>query len=163
MATRGVLAVDPAWLEPVTLRIEGDCPGEARSDVRIRGHEVVIDEPPERRGTDQGPAPTELQIAALIGVANVILRRLARRDGVALRHLKVQAEAELDRRGVWLHEPVALPWRSIRLALTLDTDADDERLAVWREDLARFSPVHVTLRAAGVPIAEHWTRTASAG
>lgn len=163
MTTRGVLAVDPAWLEPVTLRIEGDCPGEARSHVRIRSHEVVIDEPPERRGTDQGPAPTELQIAALIGVTNVILRRLARRDGVLIRYLKVEAEAELDRRGVWLHEPVALPWRSIRLSLAIDTEADDERLAVWREDLARFSPIHVTLRAAGVPIEEHWTRATSVG
>lgn len=159
MTERGVLAIDPNWLKPVTLRIAGECPGEARSHVRIRSHEVIIDEPPERWGSDQGPAPTELQIAALIGVTNVILRRLARRDGVAIHALTVTAEAELDRRGVWLSEPVASPWLSIRLILALATDANDARLAVWREDLARFSPIHVTLRAAGVPIDETWLRS----
>jgi len=162
MATPGPLtsplAVPPEWLEPVTLRLEGDCPGYARSDVRVRGHVVTIDEPPERDGTDAGPAPTELMIAALIGVCNVILRRIARRDGIALHHLNVTAAAELDRRGVWLAEPVDMPWRQIHLTLTIATDADDDRLALWRADLGRFSPIHATLRAAGTLITEDWIR-----
>ncbi len=162
MATPGPLpsplAVPPEWLEPVTLRLEGDCPGYARSDVRVRGHVVTIDEPPERDGTDRGPAPTELMIAALIGVCNVILRRIARRDGIALHHLNVAAAAELDRRGVWLAEPVDVPWRRIHLTLTIATDADDDRLALWRADLGRFSPIHATLRAAGTLITEDWIR-----
>ncbi len=162
MATPGPLpsplAVPPEWLEPVTLRLEGDCPGYARSDVRVRGHVVTIDEPPERDGTDRGPAPTELMIAALIGVCNVILRRIARRDGIALHHLNVAAAAELDRRGVWLAEPVDVPWRRIHLTLTITTDADDDRLVLWRADLGRFSPIHATLRAAGTLITEDWIR-----
>ncbi|WP_342358972.1 OsmC family protein [Terrarubrum flagellatum] len=157
MAERGVLEVDPEWLKPVTLRISGNCPGEARSHVKIRSHEVVIDEPPERRGTDQGPAPTELQIAALIGVTNVILKRLARRDGFTIDDLVVDAEADLDRRGVWLREEVARPWIEIRLRISLATNADDERVTIWRDDLARFSPIHATLRAAGTPIIEDWS------
>lgn len=162
MATPGPLtsplAVPPEWLEPVTLRLEGDCPGYARSDVRVRGHVVTIDEPPERDGTDRGPAPTELMIAALIGVCNVILRRIARRDGIALHHLNITAAAELDGRGVWLAEPVDIPWRQIHLTLTIATDADDDRLALWRADLGRFSPIHATLRAAGTLITEDWIR-----
>ena len=98
----GPLVDDPALLEPVTLRIAGDCPGYALSRVRVRGHVVAIDEPPERGGTDEGPAPTETLVAALVGVSNVILRRIARRDGIAIRTLSVAAEAVLDRRGVWL-------------------------------------------------------------
>ncbi len=152
------LAVPPEWLGPVTLRLEGDCPGYARSHVRVRNHVVTIDEPPERDGTDEGPAPTEMMIAALIGVCNVILRRIARRDGIALHHLAVAAAAELDRRGVWLAEPVAVPWRHIHLTLTIATDADDDRLASWRADLGRFSPIHATLRAAGTLITEDWIR-----
>lgn len=158
MNERGKLVVAPELLGPVTLRIEGDCPGYARSHVRVRDHVVTIDEPPERDGTDEGPAPTEMQIAALIGVTNVILRRLARRDGVAIHALHVAAEAELDRRGVWLAEPVAVPWRQIRLVLSIATDADDDRLAIWQEDLPRFSPIHTTLRAAGTLLTEEWVR-----
>ncbi|MFN8722076.1 MAG: OsmC family protein [Rhodospirillales bacterium] len=154
----GPLVDDPALLEPVTLRIAGDCPGYALSRVRVRGHVVAIDEPPERGGTDEGPAPTETLVAALVGVSNVILRRIARRDGIAIRTLSVAAEAVLDRRGVWLAEAVGNPWREVRLVLTIDTDADDARLAVWTGELMRFSPVHALLTAAGTPVTMRWER-----
>lgn len=154
----GPLVDDRALLEPVTLRIAGDCPGYALSRVRVRGHVVAIDEPPERGGTDAGPAPTETLVAALVGVTNVILRRIARRDGIAIRALSVVAEAVLDRRGVWLAEAVGNPWREVRLVLTIDTDADDARLAVWAADLMRFSPIHTVLTAAGTPVAMRWER-----
>lgn len=156
----GPLVDDPALLEPVTLRIAGDCPGYALSRVRVRGHMVAIDEPPERGGTDEGPAPTETLVAALVGVTNVILRRIARRDGIAIRALSVVAEAVLDRRGVWLAEAVGNPWRAVRLAITIDADADDARLAVWADDLMRFSPIHTVLTAAGTPVAIRWERAA---
>jgi len=155
----GPLVDDPALLTPVTLRIGGDCPGYAHSLVRVRGHAVAIDEPAERGGTDLGPAPTEALVAALVGVCNVILRRIARRDGVAIRALHVEAEAVLDRRGVWLAEAIGNPWQVIRLRLAIDTDADDARLALWSDDLARFSPIHALFAAAGTPIETAWART----
>ncbi len=154
----GPLVDDRALLEPVTLRIAGDCPGYALSRVRVRGHVVAIDEPPERGGTDAGPAPTETLVAALVGVTNVILRRIARRDGIAIRALSVAAEAVLDRRGVWLAQAVGNPWREVRLVLAIDTDADDARLAAWADDLMRFSPIHTVLTAAGTPVAMRWER-----
>ena len=55
------------------------------------------------------------------------LRRLGKRDGVAIHGLKVELEAVLDRRGVWLAEAIPLPWQEVRLKLTISTDADDAR------------------------------------
>ncbi|MCP8938014.1 OsmC family protein [Alsobacter sp. SYSU M60028] len=158
MTERGVLPVDPALLTPVTMRVSADGRGYAHSVVRVRGHAVQIDEPPERGGGDLGPAPTEMFLCSLAGVTNVILRRLGARDGVAIRHVGVELEAVLDRRGVWLAEPVDLPWIEVRLRVAVDSDADDARLAVWREDLPRFSPLHTLLRQAGTRIVETWTR-----
>jgi uncharacterized OsmC-like protein len=159
MAKRGRLPVDPDWLRPVTLRLAATCSGEARSDVRVRDHCVTIDEPPERLGTDRGPAPTEMQIATLIGATQVILQRLARRDNCKIRRLDITAEADLDRRGVWLTEPLACPWIEIRLRIAIDTSAEDALLSIWRDDLRRFSPIHAVLLSAGAPIAETWIRT----
>lgn len=155
---RGKLNVDAALLTPVTLRIAGDCPGYAHSAVRVRGHAVTIDEPPERDGTDLGPAPTELFVAALIGVTNVIVRRLARRDGIAVHALSVSAAATLDRRGVWLDTPVTKPWPDIRLDISIATDAEDARIVLWLEDLDAFSPLHTLLREAGTPVRMEWCR-----
>ena len=110
MAERGTLPVDPELLAPVTMRLAGDELGYAHSEVHVRGHTVMIDEPPERGGGDVGPTPTETFLSSLIGVTNVILRRLGKRDGVAIHSLRVELEAVLDRRGVWLAEAIPLPW-----------------------------------------------------
>ena len=158
MAERGTLPVDPELLAPVTMRLAGNGLGYAHSEVRVRGHTVMIDEPPERGGGDVGPTPTETFLLSLIGVTNVILRRLAKRDGIAIHSLGVELEAVLDRRGVWLAEAIPLPWHEIRLRLTIATDADDARLAIWKEDLPKFSPIHTVLREAGTPVLETWVR-----
>jgi putative redox protein len=158
MAERGTLPVDPELLAPVTMRLAGNGLGYAHSEVRVRGHTVMIDEPPERGGGDVGPTPTETFLSSLIGVTNVILRRLAKRDGIAIHSLGVELEAVLDRRGVWLAEAIPLPWQEIRLRLTIATDADDARLAIWKEDLPKFSPIHTVLREAGTPVLETWVR-----
>ncbi|MBL8702995.1 MAG: OsmC family protein [Alphaproteobacteria bacterium] len=159
MAERGKLDIRTDWLEPVTLRLTGKCEGYALSRIRVRSHVVTIDEPPERGGTDLGPAPTETMVAALIGATNVILHRLARRDAATIDALDVAVDAVLDRRGVWLAEAIAVPWPEIRSRVRIATPADDSRLAIWAEDLPRYSPLHATLRAAGTRLTEIWERT----
>ncbi|WP_293859913.1 OsmC family protein [uncultured Alsobacter sp.] len=155
---RGTVDIDPALVTPVTMQFAAECPGYALSRVTVRDHVVTIDEPAERGGTNEGPTPTETFVSSLVGVTNVILRRIAKRDGIAIRSLSVTAEAELDRRGVWLVEPVTVPWRAIAMALTIDTDADEAQLAVWEEDLQAFSPIHALLRAGGTPVTLAWRR-----
>lgn len=158
MATRGEFSVDASLLAPVTLRLSGECPTYARSHVMCRGHEIILDEPPERDGTDMGAAPTETFAAALIGVTNVIVRRLARRDGIAIHTLSVSVAATLDRRGVWLAEAVENPWEQVFQTIRISTDASDEQLALWQEDLPRFSPLHSLLTAAGTLLDIEWVR-----
>lgn len=155
------LNVPADWLQPVTLRLSGQCPGYARSHVQVRGHSVTIDEPPERGGGDQGPAPTELMLAALVGVSNVILRRLARRDGVAVHSVAIDLAADMDRRGVWLAEPVGNPWRRIVTTLQVASEASEIQWLGWQRDLPLFSPLHATLRAAGTVMVEEWRRVAA--
>jgi hypothetical protein len=42
---------------PIT--VEADCPSHARTDARARQHMIVIDEPPQRGGTDVAATPLE--------------------------------------------------------------------------------------------------------
>jgi hypothetical protein len=126
--------------------------------VTCRTHEIILDEPPERDGTDMGAAPTETFVAALIGVTNIILRRLARRDGIAIHALNVSVAATLDRRGVWLAEAVPNAWEQVLQTVRISTDATDAELALWQEDLPRFSPLHSLLTAAGTNLSIEWVR-----
>lgn len=50
-----------------------------RTDVRIRGHQLLSDEPEAKGGTDTGPTPTELMTAALAACTSITMRMYANR------------------------------------------------------------------------------------
>ena len=82
----------------VTQRIRGDCPTHSRTEISVRDVKAVIDEPEEREGTNMGPTPTETMVAALIACTNVISHKCAKKHGVELKAMTIDAEATLDRR-----------------------------------------------------------------
>lgn len=43
----------------IKVALEGYAPTASLTEVRVRGHSFVIDEPPYRHGTDVGPTPLE--------------------------------------------------------------------------------------------------------
>lgn len=143
----------------VQMALHGNCPTHARTHVKAGNHEIVIDEPKSRGGTDMAPTPLETLVASLIGCTNVILNKIAARDGVAIDSLKVDAEATFDRRGTALQEEVATPFPMIKLAITLSTNAGEERIARLKSDLGRFCPVSKILRQSGTKIEEIWKVT----
>lgn len=155
------IAPDPSVLAPVTIVAEGVASATTITRSRVRGHEIVTDEPPIRGGQDLGAAPTETFVAALAGVTTVILHRLAKRDGLRLDVADVRVEATLDRRGVWLAEAVPLPWPVVLTTATIETEANEETLRVWESDLAAFSPLHALLRSGGTAVRVRLARVAT--
>lgn len=129
----------------------------ARSRVRVRDVETVVDEPKERDGTNLGPSPTETLMASLIGCTNVIAKRIAHARGVATGTMEIALSARLDRRGTMLMEEIAQPFSDIVMDITLETDATPAQMNEIAADLARFCPIAKVLRGAGVTITETWT------
>lgn len=141
------------------MRLQGTCPTHARTHVKAGNHEIVIDEPVSRGGTDMAPTPLETLLASLIGCTNVILNKIAERDGVAVETLKVDAEATLNRRGTQLQEEVAVSFPAITLVISFYTNADEDKIAGLKADLGRFCPVSKILRQSGTKIEEIWNVT----
>lgn len=81
---------------------------EAR--VTVRGHELTVDEPAADGGTDRGPTPTELLLAALASCYTLALQWAAGRRGVRLENVRVTAT------GTYEH----LRFSSIRVAVSAD-------------------------------------------
>lgn len=63
-----------------------------RFAIRIRGHEVVVDQPFEAGGDDTAPTPTELFVGSLAACAAFYARRFVRRHGVADGELSVECD-----------------------------------------------------------------------
>jgi uncharacterized OsmC-like protein len=143
----------------VTQKLEGRCTSHSRTDVSVRDRTVVIDEPAERGGTNQGLTPTETMMASLIGCTNVITHKVAAKNNVAIKSMHVRVEAQFDRRGVMLQEEIDVPFPSATLYIDLETDADAAAVERVKRELAMFCPVSKVFRAAGIALKEVWKVT----
>lgn len=138
MTTDGEPAIDPAVI------VRGLVSGFAQ-DVEVRSHRFAADEPTSVGGTDKGPTPYDLLLAALGACASMTIALYARRKGwpltevtVQLRHSRIHAEdctdcetkeGRLDR----------VEW-NFQLAGDL---SDEQRLRLL--EIAQRCPVHRTL------------------
>lgn len=141
----------------IRVELEGHCPTMSLTEVRVRKHSFVIDEPPYRHGTDVGPTPLETMLGALIGCTNVISRRIAHERGVNLQIKRIGCVGHLDHRGIDLEADVPVPFPKIELTIEAKTDANDEAIAALRADLGKRCPMSVILRQAGTEIVENWS------
>jgi uncharacterized OsmC-like protein len=140
----------------VTQRLQGRCTSHSRTDVAVRDRAMIIDEPAERGGTNQGFTPTETMMASLIGCTNVITHKVAQKNGVAIKSMNVRLEAQFDRRGVQLQEEIELPFPAVTLYIDLETDADPAAVERVKRELAMFCPVSKVFRNAGIALKEVW-------
>lgn len=109
------------------------------------GHPLVADEPVSHGGTEQGPNPFDLLVAALGACTAMTLRIYAQRKGyplegvtVTLRHRKIPAEACAD--CVTKIGKVDVIERSIELVGPLEPAVREELMHI-----AERCPVHRTL------------------
>ena len=63
------------------------------------GHELVVDEPRDRGGTDTGPRPTQLLAASLAGCTAITVEMYADRKGWDVGQVEVDVDVELRRPG----------------------------------------------------------------
>lgn len=115
------------------------------TEIIAGGHTLHADEPLEQGGTDQGPNPFDLLVAALGACTAMTLRMYAQRKGYALegvtvtcRHKKIPAESCAD--CVTKIGKVDIIERTIQLKGPLDAATREELLHI-----AERCPVHRTL------------------
>ena len=129
-----------------TVIVRGDVPGLAQ-EIETGRHRLVADEPVEAGGTDTGPSPYELLLAALGACTSMTLLIYARRKQwplervtVRLRHDKIHAKdcAECETKESMLDRVE----REISLAGPLDAAQRE-----WLLEIANRCPVHRTLRS----------------
>ena len=142
----------------VTQRIRGNCPTHSRTEISVRDVKAVIDEP-KREGTNMGPTPTETMVAALIACTNVISHKCAKKHGVELKAMTINAESTLDRRGTQLLEEIEVPFPKIRLLIDVTTDASEAEMERVKADLHRFCPISKVIRNSGTQLEEVWNMT----
>jgi putative redox protein len=109
--------------------------GSLRQAVRIRDHQLTIDEPLDKGGEDQGPSPQEILAASLAACTAITMEMYAKRKGWDVGDVEVACDYTPADRGC--------PTRFNLVMRFPDTMSDEqvERLRV----IAAKCPVHRTL------------------
>jgi putative redox protein len=98
------------------------------------GHELIVDEPPDRGGTDTGPRPTQLLATSLAGCTAITIEMYADRKGWDVGKLEVEVEMGYD-------DTVPNSF-DVSIALPAELDAEQRRRLLV---IAARCPVHKVL------------------
>lgn len=142
----------------VTYRATAQCPTHSRTEIPVRDLNVVIDEPLERGGTNMGPAPTEAAMTALIACTNVIGHKNARRLGVDLGEVTIDAACQFDRRGVLMEEEIDVPFPAITLTVNCTTTASQEDLTRVGNETEKYCAIAKLFSQSGTDLTVNWVK-----
>lgn len=102
---------------------------EYETRVQIRDFALVVDEPEQIGGSNTGPTPVELVLAALGTCQEIVYATYARVLGIPLNGVEVSAEGRLDLRGFFgvAEEPAG--FKDVTYAVAIDSPASQEEIS----------------------------------
>lgn len=113
-----------------------------RSHVETRGFEVIIDQPENMGGTDRGPRPSEMVLAALAACHEVTYRLYADAMGIDLKSVAVSVTGVSDARGFFdVGENVPAGFSEIYGSIKIESNASDADIERLRETVNQHCPV----------------------
>lgn len=113
-----------------------------RSDIAIREHRLVVDEPPQLGGTDAGPNPIELVLAALGACQEITYKAYATAMGIKLKRVSVSLTGDIDLRGFFgVDDSVRAGFGAIRGTVDIDADATPDQLRQLKAAVDAHCPV----------------------
>ncbi|MEM7468052.1 MAG: OsmC family protein [Pseudomonadota bacterium] len=125
-----------------TVKTRSELTDRFRSEVSIRKHELVIDEPTSLGGTDSGPNPIEMVLAALGSCQEITYRAFATAMGVPLTKIAARVEGDIDFRGFFgVDDSVRAGYQRVRIVLDIESTASEEQLAQLKQAVDAHCPV----------------------
>jgi putative redox protein len=109
--------------------------GTFTHQIDIRSHQLIVDEPADRGGADEGPSPQELLAASIASCTAITMVMYANRKGWDIGQVEVECEYTPAERGSATH---------FNLVLRLPDSSSEEQLQALRV-IAAKCPVHRTL------------------
>ncbi len=125
-----------------TFKVTAQSENPTKTKVKARNFELIIDEPANLGGTNEGANPVEFVTAALAGCLNVAGNMIAKEMGFEIRDLSFEIEGDLDPAAFMGKTDKVRPgYKEIRVNVKMDTDADAETLKKWLQKVESRCPV----------------------
>ncbi|MFO7818807.1 MAG: OsmC family protein [Halanaerobacter sp.] len=115
-------------------------------EAESRGHKVLIDEPKELGGTDEGMNPLEMVLSSFGGCLSICASMFAKDCGVELNDFSVDLEGDLDLRGFKGADDVDAGFQDVRFTINIDSDSPQENIEELVEMIEARCPVSDSLK-----------------
>lgn len=136
----------------VTFKSDVNWKGEGVASIAdLNGKKIIIDEPENLGGKDEGPNPVEYILGALGGCINVLVTSFADQFNVVVEDVQVHIEGDLDPDGFLGKNPnVRKGYEEIRYSVELKSPSNKEDIDALLEHVDKNCPVKDTLEGTRV-------------
>jgi uncharacterized OsmC-like protein len=117
-----------------------------RIDVSARQFKVIVDEPLQLDGTNDGPNPFEYILTGYAGSLNVVAHIVAKELGITLHKLFIEITGDINpanSEGISFEERSG--FQNINVHLQVYSNANEVTLAKWHKILEERCPIHDNL------------------
>lgn len=114
-------------------------------EAEARSHKIIIDEPKNLGGTDQGMNPVELLLSALGACQSIVARTYAKKFDIDLQNFWVEVEGDLDSDGFLGKSDVRPGFQTIRYTFHIQTTASEDKIEAYKEYIEAHCPVGDTI------------------
>ena len=144
---------------PIKVCVSSENQSGFRSHIRIRDFEIISDQPFGFNGTNAGPKPSELLLAALAACQEMTWRLYANAMDIDLRRISVELEGVQDLNGfIGTDDAVPAGFLAINGTIHINSSASDAQLEKLRQIVDTHCPVLDDL-VRNVPVALEISRT----
>ncbi len=132
---------------PIAVSVSSQCVGGFKSKVSIRDFEVIVDQPKGFGGSNSGPKPSEIALAALASCQEITYRLYADALNIPLNGVRIELTGTQDLRGfLGMEDKIFAGFQQVRGIVHLDSSASDADLDRLRNTVEQHCPVLDDLR-----------------
>lgn len=125
-----------------TIKVNGSMGDGFAIEMNCGSHQVLIDQPRAAMGSDTGPSPLDLVLAALGGCFGTIGRFVAHQRKIELRGMRFEIEADYDPAGLLGRDASVRPgFADVRLRVEIDADLSHEQKLEFLQEVERRCPL----------------------
>ena len=128
-------------------RVKAHSENPTKTIVKARGFELIIDEPAELGGTNQGANPVEFVLAAYAGCLNVMAHVCAKELGFELKGIKIDLVGSLNPARLFGQSfEDRAGYKEIKVLLKPACNIDENTMKKWLEAILDRCPVGDNLK-----------------
>lgn len=128
----------------VKVHVSGESESATKMNLRAGKFKMIIDEPANMGGTDEGPSPVQMLLTALAGCLNVTGHHVAKERGLKLLNMKVTIDGDMNPctfMGCSFEERAGFQSITVKINPTFEQNVDDADIKAWLKETEARCPV----------------------